>query len=51
MTYVEIPSEEKYEICKKCENFISLTKQCKICMCFMPFKVKLKMNPCPEGKW
>jgi len=46
-----VTSEEKYKICQGCEKFISLTKQCKVCMCFMPFKVKLENESCPEGKW
>jgi len=42
---------ERYEICKACDDFISLTKQCKLCMCIMPLKVKWSGATCPAGKW
>lgn len=42
---------ERYTICKNCEFFIDITKQCKKCMCFMNFKCSLSNAFCPEGKW
>jgi len=41
----------RYEICDWCPEFISLTKQCKKCGCFMNLKVKLQDATCPLGKW
>ena len=45
---------ERYAICKSCEEFTPLTKQCTLCKCFMPIKAKLSMVECPlkpTGKW
>lgn len=41
----------RYNICDWCPEFISLTKQCKKCGCFMNLKVKLNEATCPLGKW
>lgn len=41
----------RYDICKSCEKFINLTKQCKECGCFMTLKTKLKISSCPLDKW
>jgi len=42
---------ERYEICKACPNFVSMTTQCSVCMCFMPLKTWFKSSTCPIGKW
>lgn len=44
-------SNERYEICKACPEFIKLTTQCKKCGCFMSAKTKLAQASCPIGKW
>ena len=44
-------AEARMEICSKCPEFISLTKQCKKCGCVMPAKTKLLEATCPIGKW
>lgn len=44
-------AKQRYEICKKCEYFSSLTKICKVCLCFMPAKTKLDFVSCPKLKW
>jgi|9_EtaG_2_1085328.scaffolds.fasta_scaffold02821_8 hypothetical protein len=41
----------RYKICKQCEHFVSFTKQCKICFCFMKIKTKFKEFKCPIKKW
>jgi hypothetical protein len=41
----------RYNICKSCDKFINLTKQCKECGCFMTLKTRLKLTSCPIGKW
>jgi hypothetical protein len=43
--------EYRYDICKSCDKFINLTKQCKECGCFMTLKTKLKIASCPLNKW
>lgn len=44
-------AQKRYDICDWCPEFISLTKQCKKCGCFMNLKVKLQEATCPLGKW
>ena len=36
---------------KKCPKYDKFWKTCKVCMCFMPLKTKLRWAECPEGKW
>jgi len=43
--------QERYDICKSCPEFISLTKQCKLCGCLMNQKTKLSAASCPIEKW
>lgn len=47
----KITANERYRVCKECDKFINLTKQCSICKCFMPLKVRLAFEECPKGKW
>ena len=42
---------ERLEICKSCEHYLSFTGQCKVCMCFMRIKTALPFAECPKGKW
>lgn len=44
-------AEERYAVCKTCKKFISVSTQCRVCLCFMPIKTKLNMTECPLGKW
>ena len=48
-------SEELYakrlDICMSCDKLIKITKQCKMCGCFMAQKTKLAHASCPLGKW
>lgn len=44
-------ASQRYEICKKCPEFISLTTQCKKCGCFMSAKTKMESAKCPIEKW
>jgi len=44
-------SEKRLDICKSCDRFNQLTKQCKECGCVMPAKVLLSNAECPIGKW
>lgn len=43
-------SNERFEICKKCEFLIN-GERCEKCGCYMPLKTKLPFMKCPEGKW
>lgn len=42
--------DKRMSICSSCEH-ISITKQCKLCGCFMPAKTLLANAGCPIGKW
>jgi hypothetical protein len=44
-------ADKRYEICNFCPEFVSITKTCKKCGCFMALKTKLKNATCPLGKW
>jgi hypothetical protein len=46
-----LTSEQRYDICLECPEFISLTKQCKQCGCVMTMKTKIQAATCPLGKW
>jgi hypothetical protein len=50
MAHEEI-ANTRYDLCLKCPELISLTKQCKQCGCFMAMKTKLENATCPLGKW
>lgn len=43
--------KKRLQVCKTCEHFIKISQQCKICMCIMPLKAKIKSSTCPKGKW
>jgi recombinational DNA repair protein RecR len=43
-------STARMETCEGCEN-LQVTKQCAICHCFMPAKVRLARSSCPKGLW
>ena len=43
--------EKRMNICKSCPEFLSLTKQCSKCGCFMEIKTKMEQAICPLGKW
>lgn len=44
-------AEVRYNMCLKCPELISATKQCKKCGCFMALKTKLADSKCPLGNW
>lgn len=44
-------AQERYDICKTCDSFRSITCTCKECKCFMKAKVKVRLMSCPLGKW
>ena len=44
-------SQQRYNICKSCNEFRKITRTCKVCNCFMFLKTKLISSECPLGKW
>ena len=49
--YIKIIMNERYKICKICDQFNNTLKTCQICHCFMPIKTKLPQAECPLKKW
>lgn len=43
-------SLRRLEICQKCE-YLSSTKRCTKCGCWVPAKTKVPDANCPENKW
>lgn len=44
-------AQGRFDICKQCPKYVSLTHQCTECGCIMNAKVKLPNAFCPIGKW
>lgn len=44
-------SEQRYSVCKECDQLMAVTKQCKKCWCVMPVKVTVSTATCPLNKW
>jgi hypothetical protein len=51
MWVVKEIAQARYDICKKCDKFLSVTAQCQKCGCFMKLKVKIQNAKCPLEKW
>lgn len=43
--------EDRFAICKNCDQFWDAVKVCKVCKCYMPAKTKLQDSRCPLRKW
>jgi hypothetical protein len=44
-------ADQRFEVCLGCDQLNSVTKQCKICLCYMPIKTTLALSECPIHKW
>ena len=44
-------AQARFDICKQCDRFVSITNQCMECGCFMKLKVKMLNMECPLHKW
>lgn len=42
---------ERLKLCKECPQMTKLSRQCKLCGCFLDLKVKVLNAQCPMGKW
>ncbi len=47
----ESVAKDRLDICLGCENINKLTKQCSLCLCYMPLKTTLANAECPVHKW
>jgi len=45
------PAIERMKVCIECEHFRKPLKQCKLCGCFMPIKVRIPTMMCPINRW
>jgi len=48
---IQLDSEQRISICNESDKLTKVTRQCKICFCFMDLKTKMKNKYCPQGKW
>ncbi len=44
-------AKERMKLCTQCEYFTKLSRQCKLCGCFLDMKTKLLDASCPVEKW
>jgi hypothetical protein len=44
-------ADERLAICDGCEHYRKWLKQCAICNCIMPFKVRFEQSSCPAKHW
>lgn len=44
-------AKERMKLCTQCEYFTKLSRQCKLCGCFLDMKTKLLDADCPIEKW
>ena len=44
----KLKHQDRLKICQSCPNYQKFWKTCKICMCFMPLKTKLRWAECPD---
>lgn len=42
--------QTRLSICNRCPKYSTL-KICKLCLCIIPIKAKLKSQSCPQGLW
>lgn len=43
--------KQRLEVCKQCPEFTKLSRQCKLCGCFMDLKAKILEAECPQNLW
>jgi len=44
-------AEQRLAICDACEHYRNRFKQCSICNCIMPLKVRFQNTSCPDQRW
>jgi len=42
---------KRLQVCYQCRYYVSLTKTCGVCKCFMPLKARMTKTRCPIHKW
>jgi len=44
-------AQERLKVCESCDDFAHISRQCKLCWCFMDLKTRLLEAECPAQKW
>lgn len=44
-------STERLKVCAECPQMTKMTRQCKLCGCFLDLKTKVLAAHCPLEKW
>jgi len=44
-------ADERLAVCDGCEHYRKRLRQCSICNCIMPIKVRFQQSKCPDGRW
>ena len=44
-------ADYRYSICQACDHFVSKSKTCELCQCFLPLKTVAANMRCPIDKW
>jgi|LakMenEpi03Aug12_release.lakeMendotaPanAssembly.Ray.scaffolds.fasta_scaffold4567776_1 hypothetical protein len=44
-------AEQRIAICNQCPSLNPKIRQCRICLCLVDGKTKLKNSSCPDKKW
>lgn len=47
----EEQQNSRLDICKACDKYNKSASMCKVCKCYIPWKIPLPAAVCPEGKW
>lgn len=42
--------EQRVEICKSCDKYLNVSKQCRVCLCVVPLKARWAAAECPHPK-
>jgi len=44
-------AEQRLATCETCEHYRKRLRQCSLCNCIMPVKVRFQKASCPDGRW
>lgn len=44
-------AQQRLQSCLECEKLVRVTKQCRLCGCFVAAKTKMRSASCPLGIW
>jgi hypothetical protein len=43
--------QSRLDVCKTCDHFKKISRQCELCGCFLDLKTELTRAECPIKKW